>query len=107
MICYFRAPTEHLVVSFPRWCEGSSLYICLTRISAVCISQLLFVVAMIFLLAGVAMCIWGYLGIAIRPFQIFGPACIGAGFSVYLFGCLLCCRHRSAYEVIYILCSII
>ncbi len=51
-----------------------------------------------FLIAGIALCIWGYLGTAIPPFQIFGPVCIGIGIAVYIVGCILCCRDSPAYE---------
>ena len=53
---------------------------------------------MLFLIAGIALCIWGYLGTAIRPFQIFGPVCIGIGVVVYIIGCLLCCKEYPDYN---------
>ncbi len=53
---------------------------------------------MLFLIAGIALCIWGYLGTAIRQFQIFGPVCIGIGAVVYIIGCILCCRDYPDYE---------
>ena len=62
------------------------------------VGQCLFGLAMLFLIAGIALCIWGYLGTAIRPFQIFGPVCIGIGVIVYIIGCLLCCRDYPDYE---------
>ena len=53
---------------------------------------------MLFIIAGIALCIWGYLGTAIRPFQIFGPVCIGVGIAIYVLGCILCCREYPEYE---------
>ena len=41
------------------------------------LGQCMFGLAMLFIIAGIALCIWGYVGTAIRPFQIFGPVCIG------------------------------
>ena len=48
---------------------------------------------MLFLIAGIALCIWGYLGTAIRSFQIFGPVSIGLGIVIYIIGCILCCKE--------------
>ena len=62
------------------------------------VGQCLFGLAMLFLIAGIALCIWGYLGTAIRPFQIFGPVCIGIGVVVYIIGCLLCCKEYPDYN---------
>ena len=62
------------------------------------VGQCLFGLAMLFLIAGIALCIWGYLGTAIRPFQIFGPVCIGIGVVIYIIGCILCCRDYPDYE---------
>ena len=53
---------------------------------------------MLLIITGIALCIWGYLGTAIRPFQIYGPVCIGAGLAVYVLGCILCCREYPNYE---------
>lgn len=63
------------------------------------VGQCLFGLAMLFLIAGIALCIWGYLGTAIRQFQIFGPVCIGIGVVVYIIGCILCCRDYPDYEL--------
>ena len=54
---------------------------------------------MLFLIAGIALCIWGYLGTAIRLFQILGPVCIGIGIVVYIIGCILCCKEYPDYDV--------
>ena len=62
------------------------------------IGQCLFGLAMMCIIAGIALCIWGYLGEAIRPFQIFGPVCIGGGLVIYVIGCILCCREYPSYE---------
>ena len=58
----------------------------------------MFGVAMLLIMAGIALCIWGYVGEDIRPFQIFGPVSIGVGFVIYFIGCLLCCREYTAFE---------
>ena len=60
--------------------------------------QCMFGVAMLLIMAGIALCIWGYVGEDIRPFQIFGPVSIGVGFLIYFVGCLICCREYSAFE---------
>lgn len=39
--------------------------------------QCMFGLAMLFIVAGIALCIWGYVGTSITPFQIAGPICIG------------------------------
>ena len=50
--------------------------------------------AIILILIGVALCIWGYVGEPIRPFQIFGPLCIAIGLLIYISGCIMCCRKH-------------
>ena len=54
---------------------------------------------MLFLIAGIALCIWGYLGTAIRSFQICGPASIALGVLLYIVGCALCCKEYPEYDV--------
>ena len=56
--------------------------------------QCIFGLAIVFILAGIAFCIWGYLGVAIRPFQVSGPVCIGLGLLIYVVDCVLCWRGR-------------
>ena len=62
------------------------------------VGQCLFGLAMLFLIAGIALCIWGYLGTAITPFQLFGPICIGLGIVIYVIGCILCCKEYPDYD---------
>lgn len=62
------------------------------------LGQCMFGIAMLFIIAGIALCIWGYVGTPIRPFQIFGPVCVGIGLLIYVVGCVLCCRQFPAFE---------
>lgn len=62
------------------------------------LGQCMFGFAMLFIIAGIALCIWGYVGTAIKPFQIFGPLCIAIGCLIYVSGCILCCREYPAFE---------
>ena len=41
------------------------------------LGQCMFGIAMLFIISGVALCIWGYAGTSILSFQIAGPICIG------------------------------
>ena len=62
------------------------------------LGQCMFGIAMLFIMTGIALCIWGFVGDSIKPFQIYGPVCIGAGFFIYIIGCVLCCREYPAFE---------
>ena len=60
-------------------------------------SQCIFGFAMLFIIIGVALCIWGYIGEKIRAFQILGPSLIGSGLLVYVIGCVLCCKDYPVF----------
>lgn len=60
--------------------------------------QCMFGLAMLIIIAGIALCIWGYVGAAIVQFQVLGPVCIGIGVLIYVVGCIMCCREYPAFE---------
>ena len=60
--------------------------------------QCTFGMAMISIIAGITMCIWGFAGSSIRIFQIAGPLCITAGVLIYVIGCFVCCGECSHLE---------
>ena len=62
------------------------------------LGQCMYGLAMLTIIAGIALCIWGYVGTPIRQFQVVGPLCIGVGVLVYVLGCLLCCREFPAFD---------
>ena len=57
-----------------------------------------FGLAMISIIAGVTLCIWGFAGSSTRAFQIAGPLCITAGVLIYIIGCFVCCGECSNLE---------
>ena len=73
-------------------------FYCVAQPALRSLGQCMFGLAILFIIAGIALCIWGYVGTPIRPFQIFGPVCIGIGLLIYIIGCLLCCREYPAFE---------
>ena len=60
--------------------------------------QCAFGIAMLSIITGVALCIWGYMGSSNDPFKIAGPLCIGIGVLIYVVGCFVCCGECSRYE---------
>ena len=60
--------------------------------------QFAFGFAMISIIAGIAMCIWGFVGSSIRPFQISGPLCISVGILIYIIGCFVTCGEFSHFQ---------
>ena len=60
--------------------------------------QCMFCFAMLLVLSGIALCIWGFVGEPIYIFQIVGPTCIGCGFLIYFLGCMLCYRKHPQFE---------
>ena len=62
------------------------------------LGQCMYGLAMLTIIAGIALCIWGYVGTPIRQFQIVGPLCIAVGVLVYVMGCVLCCREFPAFD---------
>ncbi|ELU01264.1 hypothetical protein CAPTEDRAFT_224312 [Capitella teleta] len=100
---YDSCSSAHMWVSSVRPKNNESSSCCsgcarMLRPTLQALSQCMFGLAMLFLISGIALCIWGYVGTAIRPFQISGPVCIGAGCLIYVSGCVLCCRETPAFE---------
>ncbi len=100
-------PRDEIVmwVSSPATPEGrwDSVRVCLARARGYLpgvktVGQCLFGLAMLLLMAGIALCIWGFVGTAIPPFQIAGPLCLGIGLLIYAMGCVLCCRERPVFS---------
>ena len=74
------------------------IYIVLLKPFFYASGQFAFGFAMISIITGIAMCILGFVGSSIRPFQIAGPLCISVGILVYIIGCLVSCGEFSYFQ---------